>query len=559
MSLFRPVLLGLVALSLGAGCQSPSSPDESDPPQDTAQSVFPDRYATLPLDTDVRDLSADQKEIVTLLIEAAQSMDAVFWEQAYGNRDSLLQTLPDSQRQRIVEVNYGPWDRLNDNAPLVDDVGSKPPGANFYPEDMTREEFEKAAATDEALDDRYTMVRRLPDGSLTAIPYHKFFVSPLTTAADLLTEAAALTENEGLADYLTLHGEALTTGDYQSTIRAWADLSSNQIDLVLGPITREEDELLGYKAAAEAIVLRRNRGWDRRLDRYTERLPDMQQALPVPDAYRQDAPGRDVDLGVYDVLYLAGHANAGPKRTARTLPTDEMGRAETDSRRLLFQNVMQDTFDELLTPVADTLLAAEQRRHLTFDAFFATQMGHELAHGLGPSHTINAQRPVPEVLPDHYRITEEAKADALSLSVADTLAAGAEMDPAPLEMYTAYLAGLFHSLRLDTDGPAARARLLQFNYLQERGAVVRDPDAGTYAVNPDSMGPATDALARDLLTLQGDGDNEAAAQFVEQYGAVPSSLQADLERLATTSIPRALIYEQGPSVLRGLEPAMATR
>jgi hypothetical protein len=587
----RSLLLVLLATLLGAGC-GPSSSPAPDPAADRpSPEALAGTYATVRLDADVSALSANQKEMVTLFIEAAQAMDGVFWEQAYGNRDSLLQTIGDPKLRRVVEINYGPWDRLNDNEPFVDGVGPKPPGANFYPEDVTPAEFERAVQADSTLDDRDTMVRRLPDGTLTAIPYHEFFLRSMETAASRLREAAALTDNESVRRYLERRAEALTTGDYRPSDRAWMDVTDNDLDLIVGPVGTDEDQLFGStdpckrvtgtpwksggpstsrskngdsaassrtgKAAAGALVLRRDRAWSERLARYAELLPMLQAGLPVPDAYKPAAPGRDSDLGAYEVLYVAGDANAGPKPIAVNLPNDEVVQREKGTRRLQLKNAMRAKFDAILTPIAEVLVAEEQRPHVTFDAFFGNTMFHEVAHGLGVTTTITGEGPVREALKDHYTTLEEGKADVLGLYAVRSLAEAGALDVELMAHDATVLASIFRSVRFGPASAHGRANLIRFNYFREQGALARDPNAGTYAVNPGSMRQATNALSRTILTLQGDGDYEAVASFVERYATMPEPLRADLDRLDAAGIPVDVAYEQGPSTLRGLAPAPA--
>jgi len=553
-----PLLFLFASLLFGSGC-GPSSPPDADDTTPDPSPTLTDKYTTVRLDADVSGLSDDQKEMVRLFIEAGQAMDGIFWEQAYGNRDSLLQAIGDPQRRRFAQINYGPWDRLNDNAPFVDGVGPKPPGANFYPASMTKAEFEDAAQTDDALDDLYTMVRRLPDGSLTGVPYNQFFITAMETAASKLREASALTDNEGLRRYLELRAEALTTDDYRPSDRAWMDVTDNDLDLVIGPIETYEDQLFGYKAAAEAFVLRKDRAWSQRLSRYATLLPMLQEGLPVPEQYKQESPGRDSDLGAYDVLYVAGDANAGPKTIAINLPNDEVVQQEKGSRRLQLKNAMRAKFDEILLPISDLLIAEEQRPHVTFDAFFGNTMFHEVAHGLGIKNTITGNGTVREALTDHYTTMEEGKADVLGLYMVRALADEGELDVELMDNYTSFLASIFRSVRFGSASAHGRANLIRFNYFRERGAFSRNADTETYAVNPDSMVQAMNALSRDILTLQGDGDYEAVADFVQTYSPMPKELQADLDRLQEAGIPIDITYEQGRSVLTGLDPATATR
>lgn len=556
----RTLLLVLTSILLWTGCGESSSPSATDDDRSSRDSAStetpPPTYATVELDVDVSSLSATQKEMVSLLIEAAQSMDAIFWEQTYGNRDSLLYAVEDPTLQRLVEINYGPWDRLDDNEPFLDGVGPRPPGANFYPANVPAEEVKEAAQSDESITDPHTVVRRLPDGSLTAIPYHKFFVEPIMMAAGRLDDAAALTENERLRHYLERRSEALTSGNYRPSTRAWMNVTDSDLDIIIGSIETDEDQLFENKTAAEALVLLRDRTWDEQLARYAERLPALQEGLPVPDAYKQETPARTSDLGVYDVLYAAGNTNAGPKPIALHRPTDDAMQEEMGTRRLHFKNAVRAKFNEILSPTADVLLADDRRDRVTFDASLKNTLFHETAHDLGVTRTVSDGGSVASALKDHHTTLEELKADVLGHYVVQTLAKDDALDGERMDHYTTYLASLFRSVRFGAASAQGRANLVRFNYFRENGAVSRD-DTGTYAVNADSLEQAVKDLSREILTLQGDGDYAAVATFLDDYGTMPDRLQSDLDRLDEAGVPVDVTYEQGPSVLQGLEPATA--
>ena len=509
-----------------------------------------DTYTPFRLAADLSALSAQEKQMIPLLIEAAEAMDAVYWVQAYGNRDSLLGAIDDPGLRRYAEINYGPWDRLDDNRPFIAGVGAKPAGANFYPADMTKETFEAAAARNPALKDLYTMVRYDDDGNLVAVPYHEFFYDAMHEAAGKLREAAALAEDPGLRRYLELRAEALTTGDYQPSDLAWMDMKDNTIDVVVGPIETYEDQLFGYKAAAETFVLVKDREWSRRLDRYAELLPMLQRGLPVDDAYKTETPGTGSDLGAYDVVYVGGDANAGSKTIAINLPNDEEVQLSKGTRRLQLKNAMRAKFDNILVPIAGVLIAEDQRPHVTFDAFFGNTMFHEVAHGLGIKKTIDGtDRTVREALLEHASAMEEGKADVLGLYMVSKLHEEGEWEADLMDHYTTFLASIFRSIRFGSASAHGRANLIRFNYFKERGAFTHDPETGTYRVDFDTMTDAMNALSDQILRLQGDGDHAAVDAFVQRYAQMDPQLQEDLDRLDAEGIPVDIVYEQGVDVL----------
>ncbi|MFL5496743.1 MAG: dipeptidyl-peptidase 3 family protein, partial [Gemmatimonadales bacterium] len=303
------------------------------------------QYASVRLTSDLSGLSDKERRMLPLLIDAAGIMDTIFRRQLYPGYDSLVATVQDSSLRRFIQINDGPWDRLNANASFVPGVGARPPGVEFYPHGMTKEELEQAAAKSPAASDalrgQYTVVRRDSAGHLMAVPYHEVYGPELRRAAEKLREAAGLAEDAGLRRYLTLRAQALVTDAYQPSDLAWLDMKNNTLDLVIGPIETYDDGLFGYKTAAEAYVLIKDKAWSSRLARYATLLPSLQRGLPVPDAYKRERPGTASDLNAYDAVFYAGEANAGSKTIAINLPNDEQVQLRKGTRRLQLKNAMR--------------------------------------------------------------------------------------------------------------------------------------------------------------------------------------------------------------------------
>ena len=507
------------------------------------------KYKLVRLTADLSHLNNDQKKLLPLLMKAADAMDDMFWLQAYGSKAELLSSISDPALRRFAEINYGPWDRLDDNAPFIEGVGPKPLGARFYPGDMTRDEFERAAVNNEALRNLYTVVRRDASGALQAIPFSGEYGAQLSKAAEYLREAAELAEDKEFGSYLRLRADALESDDYYESDMAWMDMKDNEIDVVIGPIEVYEDELFGYKAGAEAYVLLKDVEWSRRLAAYARLLPALQRGIPVDPEYKAEEPGTDSDLNAYDVIYYAGHANAGSKTIAINLPNDERVQAAKGSRRLQLKNAMRAKFDEIMVPISNELIANDQQDHLTFDAFFENTMLHEVAHGLGLKNTItNDPTTVRNALQEYYSAIEEGKADILGLYMVSALKEMGELDVDLMDNYTTFLAGIFRSVRFGASSAHGKANMIRFNFFKEMGAFSRSDD-GRYRVEFDKMQAATDSLSARLLMLQGDGDKAAVADFVEQYALIDPLLQSDLDRLADAGIPVDIVFEQGMNVL----------
>ena len=513
------------------------------------------QYATFRLTADLGTLTPNERAMIPLLIEAARQMDEIFWLQAYGEKDELLASLPDAQTRRLVEINYGPWDRLGNNQPLISGVGPKPEGANFYPPDMTRNEFEEALASRspeqaDLLKSLYTLVRRDGEGELIAVPYSEAYLEPLQVAAAKLLEAAELAEDPGLKRYLEMRSEALLSNDYRPSDLAWMDMKDNTLDVVIGPIETYEDQLLGYKSAAEAYILIKDREWSDRLEHYTQFLPSLQRELPVPQEYKSENPGTDSDLNAYDVIYYAGDCNAGAKTIAINLPNDSEVQLRKGTRRLQLKNAMRAKFDKILVPMADLLIAKDQREHVTFDAFFNNVMFHEIAHGLGVKHTLTGRGTVREALQDQSSALEEGKADILGLyMIMNLVERGEQMAGGLNDHSVTFLAGIFRSIRFGASSSHGQANLVRFNFFKKMEAFSRDPSTGTYQVHFDRIAEAVAALSERILRLQGDGDYEAVKAFVDEWGQSDPTLMADLERLNDAGIPVDMVFEQGMAVL----------
>jgi len=507
-----------------------------------------DIYAEVTLTADLSQLSERQKQMIGLLIDAAKITDDIFWQQVWGDKDALLDSIQDPKMKRFAEYNYGPWDRLADDQSFIESYGPRPPGARFYPQDMSKAEFD--AWQQDGKKGEYSLVERDADGGLVLVPYSKAFASQIDAIAELLDRAAALADDEEFANYLKLRAEALKTDSYQASDMAWMDMKNNPVELVIGPIETYQDALFGYKAAFETFVLIKDQAWSERLARFAKYMPELQRGLPVDDAYKAEMPGSDADLNAYDLAYCAGDCNSGSKTIAINLPNDEAVQLAKGTRRLQIKNSMLAKFNRILMPIANELIAEDQRPHITFDAFFGNTMFHEVAHGLGIKNTLDGSGTVRAALKEHASALEEGKADVLGLYMVQKLRENGEITEGELmDNYVTFLAGILRSVRFGASSAHGRANMIRFNYFSDEGAFSRDDTTGTYRVNVAEFEKAVKDLSRDLLVLQGNGDYDAVAAFVDKYGKVGQQLQADLNRLDALSIPVDIVYLQGKEQL----------
>ena len=515
--------------------------------EEPSQPKLIDKYAEYTLTTDISHLSENEKEMLPLLFEAADIMEDLFWQENYGDKAELMAKITDPDVQKFACITYGPWDGLDGNKPFVEGFGEKPAGAQFYPQDMTEEEWN--AFDDPNKTSQYTMIVRDENDNLKCVWYHEYFEQQIKKAASLLDDASELAGDEEFAEYLRLRAKALRTDDYLESDMRWMDVRNNNIDMVIGPIENYTDARYGIKASHEAFILIKDQEWTKQLSRYAQFVPELQKQLPVPEEYKKEVPGSDVDLAAYDAVYYAGDCNANSKTIAINLPNDERVQLQRGTRKLQLKNSMQAKFEKILVPIAQILMTPESMEHIKFDAFFANVMFHETAHGMGIKNTITGKGSVHSALGNQYNALEEAKADVLGLFLVTKLAEMGEYTTTEMiDNYTTFMAGIFRSVRFGAASAHGKANMLTFNYFQDFGAFTRTED-GRYAIDFDEMKLAVEKLAGDILMAQGNGDYDQVKQWLEVMSVIRPELQADLDRVNQAGVPTDIYFNMGPDVL----------
>ena len=505
-----------------------------------------DIYETVKLTTNLNVLSANERKILPLLIQAAQIMDELFWKQAYPQRDSLLATLKDEKTKEFIKINYGPWDRLNGDKPFIAGTGAKPEGASFYPAGMTKADLEKSALKDKF--NAYSVIQKDSSGKLISVPYHVLYASELQRASSLLKQAALMTEDAGFKKYLNLRADALMNDNFNASDYAWLDMKTNILDIIIGPIENYEDKMFNARTSYEAYVLVKDKVWSKRLAKYVSMLPELQKGLPVAEKYKKEKPGTDSELNAYDVVYYAGDCNSGSKTIAVNLPNDEVIQQKKGTRRSQLKNAMKAKFDKILVPIAAELIDKDQQQYINFDSFFANVMFHEVAHGLGIKNTVTGKGFVKEALKEQSAWLEEGKADILGLYMVTGLLKKGELTGDIKTYYTTFMAGLLRSVRFGASSAHGKANMQCFNFFKEKGAFVRTAN-GTYKVDFTKFQTAMNDLSNVILTLQGNGDKAAVEKVQKTYAVISPELQADLDRLSKKGIPVDVVFEQGVDVL----------
>jgi hypothetical protein len=503
------------------------------------------RFAPVKLQYDTAALSPGDRKALPKLIDAARIMNFIFMDQLWsGDRALYAQLQKDTtplgkERLHYFWLNKGPWSDLDGHTAFLPGVHDrKPPGANFYPEDMTKAEFEAWAKTlappaREQAEGFFTVIRRDAGRHLAAIPYSQVYRPDLEKAAALLREAAAATENPSLKKYLDLRADAFLSNDYYASDLAWMDLDA-PLDVTIGPYETYNDELFGYKAGFEAYVTIRDEPETNRLKNFAGRLQEVENNLPIDPKYRNPKLGALAPIRVVNEVFASGDGAHGVRTAAFNLPNDERVVHEKGSKRVMLKNIQEAKFHSILTPIAARVLPKSEQGDLSFEYFFNHILAHELSHGIGPHQIQIAGRATTprQEMKDLYSAVEEAKADVTGLFMMQYLfdhglphGAAAER-----QLYTTYLASMFRSVRFGLTEAHGRGVALQFNYFADHGGVTTQAD-GTFAVDVPKMKAAVRALAHDLLTLEAEGNYTGAKQMLDQLAVVRPPMQKALEGL----------------------------
>ena len=491
------------------------------------------KYASVSLTPDLQALSAGEREALPLLVAALDSIDQAFWMQVFGKNATLLESIRDVDARRFFEINYGPWDRLDEDRPFLP-VQAKPATSRFYPMDLQPGELDAAAAASAdggaSLRDPYTVVRRGEKRALRTIPYHEFYAAHVQKTSGLLDQAAKVAGSPALGRYLGLRAEALQSDSYDSSDEAWLKIDG-ALGVVIGPSDPSEDHLYRIKRAYTGAVWVGLPEWDSRVNRYRSVLPELVGALSSRGAATE---GPHVTFEVADLIHVSGSWNAGPKRFVFELPTDEALRERSGTRRLLLHNVARAKYDSTLVPLAENLIAAEQRGNVTFEAFFTNDLLLEMIRAEGTSDEAQALR---RLYGEAAWIVGVVRANAIGAYVVGQLAEKGESGSSLDEHYTTLAASAFRSLRFGSASAQGPAALILLNKLKRDGAIVYDKQSTTYRIDVEAMQRSVRDLAERLAEAD---DPEKVAELGTWLGELSeagSELLEDLGRLADARVP----------------------
>jgi hypothetical protein len=551
-STIKLCLLAMAIASLIVGCTQKEAPkmSESKPATESPLAAKIRRFAPTDVTADLAQLSENDRKALDKVIEAAKLLDPLFRRQVWSGNDALQKKLEADtsadgrERLHYFMINKGPWSRLDKNEPFIDGVPSlKPPQAGYYPDDITQDEFNTwSAALPEADKQRatgfFTVIRRGPDGKLKIVPYHEEYREFLEPAAKLLKEAADLTTNQTLKNFLTKRADAFMSDDYYASDVAWMDLDA-PIEVTIGPYETYEDELFGDKAAFEAFVTLRDEAESAKLVKFSGHLQELEDNLPLDPKYRNPKLGAASPIRVVDNVFSSGEGNVGVQTAAYNLPNDEKVVKENGSKRVMLKNVQEAKFNKVLVPISKVVIDPTQQSQISFEAFFTHILCHELMHGLGPHNIKVAGRDtnVRKELKELYSAIEEAKADITGLWALQYLIDHGGVDAAmERDLYTTYLASSFRSVRFGITEAHGKGQALQFNYLLDEGGIKQDESTGAFGIDTSKIKAAVSKLTSEILTIEAEGSYEKAKALLDKYALIRPAMQEALDKLSDVPV-----------------------
>lgn len=512
------------------------------------------KFVPTELDYDSSTLDEREKVVVEKLYLASKIMDEIFLEQVYSKNDEIKAQLLKENTEvsklqlELFNIMFGPFDRLEHDAPFIDSL-KKPLGANFYPEDMTKEEFEnwiKANPGDEKpFTSEFTVIRR-ENGKLAAIPYSEYWKDKLTEASKLLKEAAEFADNPTLKKYLNSRADAFLSNDYYQSDMDWMDLKDHKIEIVIGPYEVYEDGMFNYKASFESFLTIKDQEESKKLDVFKQYLRDMEIHLPIPDQYKNFERGSESPLAVVNEIFTAGDTKAGVQTLAFNLPNDERVRKVKGSKKVMLKNVAHAKYDKLLIPITEIVLDPDQMKYVTFNSFFTHSLMHEMSHGIGPGFikVDGRDTEVRKELKETYATLEECKADILGMyNNVFMVDKGVFPKTFVEETYVTFLAGTFRSVRFGINEAHGGGNAIIYNFLLEKGGYEYNPETQKVKVNFEKIGPALEELANVVLMIQAKGDYQGAKDLIAKYAVNSPSMETLRKNLEQLPVDIKPVYE----------------
>jgi hypothetical protein len=512
------------------------------------------QFVPVEIKYDSTSLNNRQRMVVRKLFEASQIIDTIYLNQVYSQNREIKFRLENSSSEvdklklKYFDIMFGPFDRLDHNKPFIGNE-PKPKGANFYPEDMTKEEFnnwiKEHPQDDSSFTSSFTIIRRV-NGKLAAIPYSEFYKNELTKAAILINEAADYADNPSLKRYLKLVAKAFETNNYFDSDMAWMDLKDNKIEVIIGPYEVYEDELFNYKASFESFVTIKDSAESAKLQEFGSYLKDIENHLPIENKYKNTQRGNESPIVVVNEVYSAGDTKAGVQTLAFNLPNDERVRKAKGSKKVMLKNISDAKFEKQLKPIANLVMDSSQLSYVTFDAFFSHALMHEISHGVGPGFiTVNGRKTeVNKELKETYSTIEECKADVLGMyNNIFMIEKGLFPKSFADETWATFLAGIFRSVRFGITEAHGSGNAIIYNYLLEKGGYEYNPSANKVKVNFDKIYESVKDLAHILLTIEATGNYNGAKELIKKYAVISPSMKSLIDKLSAIPVDIKPVFQ----------------
>lgn len=515
------------------------------------------KFVPTELKYDSSTLDEREKIVVEKLYLASKIMDELFLDQVYSKnyeiRKSLIEQAANGTEKaklqlELFTIMFGPFDRLDHDAPFIDTL-RKPLGANFYPEDMIKEEFEKWIKDnpndEKAFTSEFTVIRR-QEGKLVAIPYSEYWKDKLTEASKLLKEAAEYADNPTLKKYLNSRADAFLSNDYYQSDMDWMDMKDHKIEIVIGPYEVYEDGMFNFKAAFESFLTIEDPAESAKLDVFKKYLRDMEIHLPIPDQHKNFNRGSESPLAVVNEVFTGGDTKSGVQTLAFNLPNDERVRQAKGSKKVLLKNVQEAKYKQILIPIAELVLDPEQMKYVTFESFFTHTLMHEMSHGIGPGFikVDGRDTEVKKELKETYSTLEECKADILGMyNNIFMIEKGVFPESFENETWVTFLAGTFRSVRFGINEAHGGGNAIIYNYLLEKGAYEYNEQTQKVKVNFEKIGPALSELANIVLMIQAEGNYQGAKDLIAKYVVNSPSMETLRKKLEHLPVDIKPVYE----------------
>jgi hypothetical protein len=512
------------------------------------------QFVPVELKYDTTLLDKREEMVVGKLYLASKVMDEIFQDQVYSKNEAIRIKLESSKNEfdklalDYFNIMSGPFDRLDNDKPFWGKE-KKPLGANFYPPNMSKEEFNKWIKTHpkdkDAFASELTVIRKDKEG-LKAIPYSQFYKNKLEKASNLLKEAAGYCDNPSLKKYLTLRADALESNDYYASDMAWMDLKDSKIEVVIGPYEVYEDKLFNYKASFESFVTIKDPIESNKLDKFANYLQEIEDHLPIDKQYKNTDRGSESPMMVVNEVYSGGDTKAGVQTLAFNLPNDERVRQAKGSKKVMLKNLHEAKFEKLLLPIANIVLDNNQLQYVTFAGFFNHSLMHEMSHGVGPGFiTVKGEKTeVKKELKETYSKLEECKADILGMyNNIFMIEKGIYQKGFDKETYVSFLASIFRSIRFGINEAHGAGNAIIYNYLLENGGYEYNSATEKVSVNFDKIYPALKDLANKVLMIQATGDYSGAKKFVARYAVFTPSMVKLRDKLSALPVDIRPIFQ----------------